>query len=101
MDPVLGRHIWIIIWYGILLLGVLGLGAALHWGRQTHWNNRDEILRGIGTITVSVGFLLLLNGVGGGAGYTFLVAALLAFVLAFFYGREPRQSPPRSDADEP
>lgn len=96
MGPVLGKNIWIIIWFGILALGVLGLVAAIHWGVRTHWSNREEILRGIGTVTVSVGFLLLLHGVGGGAGYTLMVAALIAFVLAFFYGREPPRDPPRS-----
>ncbi len=96
MIPVLGRQVWIFIWYGILLLGVVGLGAAVHWGYQTRWANREEILRGIGTITVSVGFLFLLYGVGGGAGYTLMIAALIAFVLAFIYGRDSRRPPPGS-----
>lgn len=96
-----GYRWWILIWYGILLLGIVGLGAAIHWGRQTHWKNKDEILRGIGTIAVSVGFLLWLKGVGGGAGYLLLIVALIAFVLAFIYGREPRQRPGPSNHDEP
>jgi hypothetical protein len=33
--------------------------------------------------------LLLLHGTGSGAGQTLLLAALIAFVLAFAVGREP------------
>lgn len=85
----IGRRWWILIWYGILVLGVVGLAVAIDWGRQVKWRNLDEILRGIGTITVSVGMLLLLHGTGGGAGQTLLLAALIAFILAFATGREP------------
>lgn len=92
----IGKRWWILIWYGILLLGVVGLVMAVDWGRQTKWRNLDEILRGIGTISVSVGMLLLLHGTGGGAGQTLLLAALIAFVLAFAVGREPRQDPRRT-----
>ena len=92
----IGKRYWIWIWYGILILGVVGLAGAIHWGRQTAWRNFDEVLRGVGTIAVSVGMLLLLNGSGGGAGQTLLLAALIAFILAFAIGREPRPSPPRS-----
>src|ERR1041385_7515632 len=31
---IVGRRYWILIWYGILLLGVLGMVASLHWGRR-------------------------------------------------------------------
>lgn len=92
----IGKRWWILIWYGILLLGVVGLVMAVDWGRQTRWRNLDEILRGIGTITVSVGMLLLLHGTGGGAGQTLLLAALIAFVLAFAVGREPRRDSGRT-----
>jgi hypothetical protein len=96
----IGLRWWIVIWYGILALGVVGLVMALNWGRQTHWRNIEEILRGIGTITVSVGMLLLLYQVPGGAGYTLLVAALIAFVLAFVLGRELDRKDSRP-SDEP
>lgn len=92
----IGRRYWIWIWYGILLLGVVGFAGAIHWGRQTAWRNLDEVLRGIGTICVSLGMLLLLYGTGGGAGQTLLLAALIAFILAFAIGREPPPAKPRS-----
>ena len=92
----IGKRYWIWIWYVILLLGAVGLAGAIHWGRQTKWRNLDEVLRGVGTIAVSVGMLLLLKGSGGGAGQTLLLAALIAFILAFAIGREPPPPPPRS-----
>ncbi|MEO5798554.1 MAG: hypothetical protein ABIZ70_00260 [Gemmatimonadales bacterium] len=93
----IGRRYWIWVWYGILVLGVVGLAGAIHWGRQTAWRNLDEVLRGVGTICVSVGMLLLLSGAGGGgAGQTLLLAALIAFILAFAIGREPPPATPRS-----
>lgn len=94
---IIGRRWWILIWYGILLLGVVGLLAAINWGRQTKWRNTDEILRGIGTIAVSVAFLMLLKGTGGGgSAQTLLLAALIAFILAFVVGREQEKHPIRS-----
>lgn len=93
----IGRRYWIWIWYAILTVGVIGLLAAIDWGRQTKWRNVDEILRGIGTIAVSVGMLLLLNSTGGGAGQTLLLAGLIAFILAFAVGREAPKSPPRAN----
>ncbi|MEP6590487.1 MAG: hypothetical protein ABJC19_04815 [Gemmatimonadota bacterium] len=92
----IGKRYWIWIWYGILLLGVVGLAGAIHWGRQTSWRNLDEVLRGVGTICVSCGMLLLLYGSGGGAGQTLLLAALISFILAFAIGREPPPPPSRS-----
>lgn len=85
----IGRPYWIVIWYGILLLGALGFGAAVFWGYRTAWRNLDEIFRAIGTILVSIGMLLLLYEVGGWIGQIFLVAALVSFLLAFVYGRRP------------
>ncbi|MGH7560199.1 MAG: hypothetical protein ACRENB_04180 [Gemmatimonadales bacterium] len=85
-----GRRLWIVVWYGILLLGVLGLWASIYWGRQTRWKNIDELLRAVGTIVASMGMLLLLHGVGAAAGQAFLVVALLLFALAFIVGRRPR-----------
>lgn len=89
-----GLRYWILIWYGILLLGVVGLGGALYWGRQTHWKNLDEIFRGVGTILVSVGMLLLLKQVAIGLGQLLLILSLACFVLAFIFGR--RIERPRS-----
>jgi len=86
---VIGRRYWIWIWYGILILGVVGLIVAMDWGRKSGWKNPDEILRAVGTIAVSTGMILLLKGIGGGVGYTLFSAALLAFVLAFVLGRRP------------
>jgi hypothetical protein len=83
-----GRRFWILVWFGILLLGLTGLGGALFWGSRTQWKNLDEILRGIGTILVSCGMLLLLYGVAQAAGQVLLVAALACFVLAFILGRQ-------------
>jgi vacuolar-type H+-ATPase subunit I/STV1 len=100
-----GRRYWIVIWYGILLLGLLGLLASIYWGRQTRWKNLDELLRSIGTITVSVGMLLLLNRVAESVGQVLLVVSLVSFVLAFIYGRKHPvpEPPPESDdnQDEP
>jgi hypothetical protein len=89
----IGRRYWILIWWGILALGLVGLVGAIHWGLKTHWRNLDEVLRGVGTIAVSVGMILLLNQTGGGAGQTLLLAALIAFILAFALGRESRKPP--------
>lgn len=90
-----GLRYWILIWYGILLLGVVGLGGAVYWGRRTHWKNLDEVFRGIGTITVSAGMLLLLYQVWTGIGQLLMVIALAWFVLAFIFGRRiERPRPP-------
>ena len=84
----IGKRYWIVIWWGILGLGVIGLIGAIHWSFKTHWRNLEEVLRGIGTVAVSVGMLLLLHGTGGGAGQTLMLAALIAFILAFAVGRD-------------
>ena len=88
-----GLRYWILIWYGILLLGVVGLGGALYWGRKTHWKNLDEVFRGVGTIVVSAGMLLLLYQVQIGVGQLLLVLALACFVLAFIFGRRVQRRP--------
>ena len=88
----IGRQFWIVVWYGILLLGILGFGAAVHWGRRTDWRNLDEVFRAIGTILVSLGMLLLLYPLGlawSATGRVLLVTALASFVIAFFLGRRP------------
>jgi tetrahydromethanopterin S-methyltransferase subunit C len=97
---VAGRRYWIAIWYGILFLGALGLWSSLYWGRQTHWKNSDELLRAIGTITVSCGMLLLLNGLASVLGQVLLVAALVCFIVAFVLGRNAPPPPPDLDGDD-
>lgn len=98
---VAGRGFWIIIWYGIMLLGLLGLGASIYWARETHWKNLDELLRAIGTIVVSTGMLLLLYGVASVLGQVLLVVALVCFVLAFIFGRKFGSSPEQDpDSDD-
>ena len=88
---VAGRKYWILIWYGILLLGVLGLWASVYWARRTAWKNVDEVLRGVGTTLVSVGMLLLLHQPAGPlwniTGEILLVDARICFVAAFVLGR--------------
>ena len=103
----IGRRYWIWIWWGILALGVVGFIGAIHWAIKTHWRNLEEVLRGIGTITVSVGMLLLLHQTGGGAGQTLLLAALIAFILVLGRDRKavqqepPDDSPPDSPSEPP
>lgn len=97
---IVGRQYWIIIWYAILALGILGLWAGVFWGRRTAWENLDEVLRAGGTISVSVGMLLLLHDRGGWFGEALLVASLLCFLLALIYGRrQARRRPPRPRPD--
>ena len=95
-----GRRLWTLIWYGILLLGVLGLWSSIYWGRRTQWRNTDEFWRAIGTILVSIGMLLLLNGIAGALGQVLLVLALGCFVAAFVLGRKlARLQPARPPED--
>jgi hypothetical protein len=88
---IVGRRFWILIWYGILVLGILGLVASVHWGRRTHWKNVDEVLRAVGTMLVSVGMLVLLYPLrwvhAERLGEGLLGAALATFVAAFILGR--------------
>ncbi len=93
-----GRQYWVIIWYLILALGVLGLWTGVFWGRRTHWKNLDEVLRAAGTIAVSVGMLLLLYEVPGWTSEALLVASLLCFLMALISGRRPPRR--RSDSDD-
>ena len=93
---VAGRGFWIVVWYGIMLLGLLGFGASIYWGRETNWKNLDELLRAIGTIVVSSGMLLLLYGVATGFGQALLVLALFCFVGAFIFGRKEGSSDRRN-----
>lgn len=91
----LGRGFWIIVWYGILLLGLAGLWASIASVRRLHGENLDELLRAIGTTQVSVGMLLLLYGRLPTVATGLLGLALGVFIAAFVAGRH--QS---SDADE-
>lgn len=92
-----GRKYWIVVWYGILLLGVLGLWASLYWGRRTRWRNLDEVLRALGTVLVSTGMLLLLQlgrvPLWRGTGEALLAVALACFVGAFGLGRRTGARP--------
>lgn len=93
-EVVAGRAFWVLVWCGILLLGVLGLGASIRWGRETQWRNRDEVLRAVGTMLVSVGMLLLLSGKVALLAQGLLVVALACFIVAFVLGRRKPPSPP-------
>ena len=98
---VVGRRFWILIWYGILLLGLLGLFPSIYWGQRTRWKNLEELLRAIGTITVSIGMLMLLKGVGGIAGRVLLGLALVCFLVAFVIGRKSQsRKAGKPEADE-
>jgi hypothetical protein len=92
---VFGRQYWIWIWYGIFLLGVLGLIASVYWGRRTHFKNLEEIFRAVGTILVSLGMVFLLRQIWVLLGQVLLVIALGFFVSAFIQGR--RAEAARSD----
>ena len=82
-----GRGFWILVWYGILALGLIGLWASILWGRRLRWQNLDEILRAAGTIQVSAGMLMLLYGVGQQVATGLLGLAFGVFVAAFVAGR--------------
>jgi hypothetical protein len=88
---IVGRKYWILIWYGILLLGLLGQWASVYWARRTRWQNLDEVLRAFGTILVSVGMLILLyqpaQSLWNTVATVLLVDALICFVTAFILGR--------------
>jgi len=81
MIEVPGATVWIWIWVALLLLGAGGLAGALSWGLRTRWRNLDEVLRGLGTVSVSCGMLLLLLG------WATVFAIFLLFIsLAMFVG---------------
>lgn len=99
---IFGRRYWIWIWYGIFLLGVLGLVASIYWGQRTHYRNLEEIFRAVGTILVSLGMVLLLRGIWTVLGQFLLLVALACFITAFILGRraEARGEPSRPNTDE-
>lgn len=84
---VAGRGFWILVWYGILVLGLIGLWASVLWGRRLRWQNLDEFLRAIGTVQVSVGMLMLLYGIAPHLATGILGLAFGVFVAAFVAGR--------------
>ena len=83
---ILGLRFWIFAWYVILLIGAMGLLGAWAWGRRTGWRNRDEIVRGFGTILLSVGMLFLLHGIALRVGAGLVGLATATFVVAFLQG---------------
>jgi hypothetical protein len=99
---VFGRQYWIWIWYGIFLLGMLGLIASIYWGRRTHFKNLEEIFRAVGTILVSLGMVFLLLQIWMLLGQVLLLVALGCFVAAFILGRraEATRGERRSGAHE-
>jgi hypothetical protein len=84
MIEVPGYIVWVWIWVAILLLGLAGLIGAAVWGRSTHWRNLDEVLRGLGTVSVSGGMLLLLLGRLTVLAIFLLFVSLALFVAASF-----------------
>jgi hypothetical protein len=99
-----GRTLWIACWYGILAIGAVGLAGALLWARELRWRNLDEILRGIGTIVVSLGMLIVLYGADAVLGQILLTAALGVFAMAFSVAdrRRHRNRPPlRHPVEQP
>jgi hypothetical protein len=71
--------------------------SSLYWGRRTHRKNNDELIRACGTISVSIGMLMLLNRIAPLLGQLLLVVALICFVVAFVLGRRLPPSPPNPD----
>ena len=92
-----GRGFWILVWYGILVLGLIGLWASVLWGRRLKWQNLDEFLRAIGTVQVSIGMLMLLYDVAVQVATGLLGLAFGVFVAAFVAGRNISYSHRRAD----
>ncbi len=82
-----GRTVWIWIWVGLLVLGTIGLWGAVQWARETHWRNLDEVLRGAGTVAVSLGMILFLGDIFELLGLGLMLVALACFVGAFIAGK--------------
>ena len=91
-----GRTFWSWVWVAILALGALGFFPAIQWGRTTQWRNLDEILRGAGTLAVSIGMLVLLQTQFNSLGLALLVFSLVLFIAAFLAGK--RIEPPRDES---
>lgn len=82
-----GRWVWVVIWCGLLLLGIVGLIGAVQWGRETRWKNLDEVLRGTGTVLVSAGMIVFLQDISQLIGIFLMFLALVCFVGAFMAGK--------------
>jgi hypothetical protein len=88
---IFGLSYWILICFGILLLGALGLASSIQWAQKTEWKNLDEVLRAAGTVIASIGMIILLEypfspmpeigyGLLGSAVTCFAIASLLGLV---------------------
>lgn len=84
-----GLKFWIAVWYVILAIGAMGLAGAWMWARRLHWSNWDEVLRGVGTVFISVAMLSFLQFHSADAGRVFLVLGIVSFALAIRH-RRPR-----------
>jgi predicted MFS family arabinose efflux permease len=91
---VAGHTVWVVIWLSILVLGVAGLVGALAWGPRTRWRHLDEIFRGLGTVSVSTGMLMLLFGWHLVVAIFLMFLALAMFVAAAFVPELSRYLPP-------
>lgn len=90
-DPAIpGLQFWVGAWYFILALGVMGLIGALPWGRLRRCQGREEVLRGVGTVAMSLGMLFLLHGVSYPVAQGLLLAAVASFIRALRHRRPPR-----------
>ncbi len=89
-----GRTFWVWVWVGIMGLGILGFVPALQWARHHRWSNLDEVLRGVGTMLVSGGMLVLLLTARNLLGLALLVLALACFAGAFIAGRRQEENGP-------
>ncbi len=88
-----GRWIWVWVWAALLIVGLLGLAGALQWGRETHWKNMDEILRGLGTVLVSLGMIFFLKGISQLGGIILAFLALACFVAAMLASKRDGDDP--------
>ena len=84
-----GLEFWIAVWYVILAIGGMGLAGAWMWARRLQWSNWDEVLRGVGTVLISVAMLSFLQFHLVDAGRVLLVLGIASFAMAIRH-RRPR-----------
>lgn len=91
-----GLDFWIVCWYAILALGLIGLAGSLLWAPGLRWRNLDEILRGIGTVAVSLGMLVVLHWGMVALGEALLAGAVGIFAAAYNVSQRvrPRRGAP-------